>query len=246
MGVKQDKFALQQFLKDRGGNLGTSGPRGDGVDGQPGRLTRQAILDVFKNTNAPAITSEKVNSIAAGLATSSAKVLAFADVESGKSGWFNTGRPKILWERHYFWRRIRIKILGISNPKPGGYTHDADRDGINDSWEKLIAAACRNPVAAFESASWGKFQIMGAHWKKLGYSSVFEFAYSMVNDEAGHYEAFARFIKTYGLAPKLRAISTNPEDNRAIAKAYNGRAYWKHNPGYHIRIANALRRRLRR
>jgi hypothetical protein len=117
---------------------------------------------------------------------------------------------------------------------------DANRNRINDSWEKLLKGCKRNPVAAFESCSWGKFQIMGAHWKHLGYSSVFEFAYSMVESEAGHYETFCRFIQKNGLAPLLRQVSSDPADNIPLVRRYNGRGFRKNR--YHTRIADEMRR----
>ena len=117
---------------------------------------------------------------------------------------------------------------------------DANRNGFNDSWEKLLGGCRRNPVAAFESASWGKFQIMGAHWKALGYDSVFEFAYSMVLDEAAHYEAFCRFIQVNRLAGLLAKVSTNPADNIPLVRRYNGPAFRKNR--YHIKIADEMRR----
>lgn len=241
MTVKQDKLDLQEFLVILGADLGTSGPNRDGIDGQPGAITKREFLRIFSNTDAPAIKPHEFKRFAAMLNnTSSAKVMAFAMTESGKSAFFVSGRPKILYERHYFWRRVRVKIPFLSNPKGGGYTMDSNRNGINDSWEKLADAICINPIAALESCSWGKFQIMGAHWKSLGYSSVLEFAYSMVISEYNHYEAFVRFIKANRLIGKLKRISEDPETNRPIAKSYNGKLYYKHD--YHGKIAKNYRK----
>tara|TARA_R110000824_G_scaffold401790_1_gene616447 strand:- start:32410 stop:33162 length:753 start_codon:yes stop_codon:yes gene_type:complete len=241
MTVAQDKTDLQEFLLILGADLGTSGPAGNGVDGKPGAITKREFLRIFANKSAAAITNDEFTKFAAMLDNASpAKVMAFAMTESGKSAFFDTGRPKILYERHYFWRRVRIKIPLLSNPVGGGYTMDSNRNGINDSWEKLADAICINPIAGLESCSWGKFQIMGAHWKPLGYSSVFEFAYSMVISEYNHYEAFVRFIKANNLIGKLKQISEDPETCRAIAKSYNGRTYYKHN--YHGKIAENYRK----
>ena len=132
-----------------------------------------------------------------------------------------------------------MKIPLISDPSPGGYTLDANRNGVNDSWEKLMTACERDPVAAFESCSWGKFQIMGAHWKALGYESPFDFAWQMRVSELGHYRAFAAFIRVNGLAGLLRKVSTNPADNVPLVKRYNGPGYAKNN--YHVKLAEAMR-----
>lgn len=232
---KANRIAFQRFLLSKGADLGEWG-----ADGAVGNVTIGEAMRLFANKNAPAITDQELAASASKLGATRKQLAAFAKVESGRSAFFDSGRPKILWERHYFWRRLRIRIPGLSNPKPGGYTMDANRNRVNDSWEKLMRGCRRNPVAAFESCSWGKFQIMGAHWKHLGYSSVFEFAWSMVEGEAGHYEAFCRFIQKNGLAPKLRQISTDPADNIPLVRRYNGPAFRKNR--YHIKIANEMRR----
>lgn len=209
------------------------------VDGLRGPATRKAILDTFINLKAAAATPADIAQIAARLGGSPRQLAAVAKVESAGGGWDDKGRLKCLYERHYFWRRMQVIIPLLSNPKPGGYTIDADGDGINDSWEKVADAAMRSPIAAFESASWGKFQIMGAHAKSLGYGNAVEFVWALSRSEKAHYEALARFIETNGLTKAFRALSTNPDDCRAFAKGYNGAAYEK--GGYHRKLAEAMR-----
>jgi hypothetical protein len=222
---------FQSWLNKRGANIK--------VDGQAGPATRAAIMQVFTNKNAAAITPAQIEDIAKKLGVSGRQLRAVSKVESGGGGWNDQGQPKILWERHYFWRRIQTIIPWISNPKGGDYTLDANKNGVNDSWEKLCLAACRNPIAAFESASWGKFQIMGAHAKALGYENALEFAYSMVGNERAHYSALAAFVRVNGLVPAMKALSTNPETCRAFARRYNGSAYEKFS--YHVKLAGAMR-----
>lgn len=229
------KKQFQQFLISKGADLGSWG-----ADGVVGNVTTQALYDTFANKEAEAITFDAIVRIARSHGATTKQMEAFSSVESNGQGFLPTGHPKILWERHYMWRRIRIKIPFISDPTPGGYTLDADRDGINDSWEKLMEGCRRNPVAAFESCSWGKFQIMGAHWKALGYDSVFDFAWSMVESEAGHYEAFSRFIRHNRLSKLLAQVSGDAKDNVPLVRRYNGKNHWKHN--YAGRIAHKMRR----
>lgn len=222
---------FQSWLNRHGANIK--------VDGQAGPATRAAIMQVFTNKNAKAITPAAIEDIATRLGVSGRQVRAVSKVESAGGGWNDQGQPKILWERHYFWKRIQIVIPWISNPKGGDYTLDANRNSVNDSWEKLCLAACRNPIAAFESASWGRFQIMGAHAKVLGYENALEFAYSMVNDEFGHYRALEAFVRVNGLIPAMKALSTNAETCREFARRYNGSGYAKNN--YHVKLAEAMR-----
>lgn len=210
------------------------------VDGLPGPATRSALYGIFANRHAPAITPNEMEVLAQRLGGTVGQIKVVAAVESSGGGFLETGHPKILWERHYFWKRLQVKIPLISDPSPGGYTLDADRDGRNDSWEKLVEGAMRAPAWAFESASWGKFQVMGAWWEKLGYRSAADFAWSMRESEAGHYEALVRYIENFGLTGAFQALSSRPDDCRAFAKGYNGRGYEKY--GYHQNLAAAMRR----
>lgn len=222
---------LQLWLNAHGADLA--------VDGRGGPATRSAILNVFVNRGAAAVTSTDIAQVAARLGGTPRQVAAVAKVESAGGGWDNSGRLKCLYERHYFWRRLRIVIPVLSNPSPGGYTNDADNDGINDSWEKVADAAMRSPIAAFESASWGKFQIMGAHAPSLGYANAVEFVWALSRSEAAHYDALARFIDVNGLRKAFQALSTDPETCRKFAAGYNGSGYAK--GGYHTKLAAAMR-----
>lgn len=236
MSARNNRIALQQFLNSKGARLV--------VDGAVGPRTLDALYTLFANRNAPAVTSADIVRIAAALNVTPQQVRAVSTVESNGGGFERSGHPKILWERHWFFRRIGIKLTSalpgqwVAHPNPGGYTIDADRDGINDSWEKLMEGCANNPVAAFESCSWGKFQIMGAHWKSLGYASVFEFAWSMRESEANHYDALMHFIRVNNLASAMRRLSTNPADNRAFARGYNGPAFAKN--AYDVKLARAM------
>lgn len=227
--------ALQSWLNARGAHPKLI------VDGLAGPATRNAIIETFRNREAMAVTEAHIEGLAQRLGATTRQVKAVAKVESAGGGWDNSGLLKCLWERHYMWRRVRFAMPGISDPKPGGYTIDANRDGINDSWEKLADAALRfPPLLAFESASFGKFQIMGAHWKSLGYRSSIDFVWRLSRSEVAHYEAFGRYIEVNGLLPALRRIDGDPENARALAKGYNGGGYAK--GGYHEKIAEAWRR----
>lgn len=209
------------------------------VDGLKGPETRSAIFQVFTNLSAPAVTEDQLLGFARRLGGSLNRVKAISIVESNGSGYNDQGQPKALYERHYFWKRFKIKIPLLSDPAPGGYTIDADKDGLNDSWEKLAdAAMLGNPIKAFECASFGKFQVMGAWAAKLGYENSIEFAWSMVKSEAAHYEALVRYIEVFGGVEKFRAINGNPVACRPFAEFYNG----PKQKGYDVRIAAEMRR----
>lgn len=205
--------------------------------GYVGPLGKSALIELFRNTNAPAATDGKIAEIASRLGATERQVRAVAKVESAGSGWDRHGLLACLWERHWMWKRVKIAVPFLSDPKPGGYTIDADGDGINDSWQKLADAAIRWGPIAFECASFGRFQCMGGHWKHLGYDSVLDLVWRLSRHENEHYEVFARFIEKNGLAPALRKVDGNPENARALAKGYNGAGYAKGR--YHEKIAAA-------
>lgn len=99
--------------------------------------------------------------------------------------------------------------------------------------------ACgRDPDAALGACSWGKFQVLGLHWSKLGYASPWELAHSLIASEAAHYELFARYIETFGLKDELQRVSGDAEDCAPFALGYNGPAYKRF--AYHTRIARAM------
>lgn len=193
----------------------------------------------YVNTNAPAITDADIEAAAAELDVTPAHIRMVRSVESGGKSFDNRGRPVILFEPHIFHRRTGGKWSPSSysyakwrtKPYPGTF------DG---RWDQMAAAAERDEVAALESASWGLFQIMGFHWKSLGYESAQDFAESMAESEAGHLDAVVRFIRANGLAGKLKACRAgNPDSCRDFARGYNGWGYEKNR--YHIKMAEALK-----
>lgn len=215
---------LQAWLNERGQNLL--------VDGRAGRATRAAIVAAFANPRAPAVTAEQITAFAADIGCSERQLRAVAKVESSGGGFDDHGRPKILFERHYFHRLTegQWSVSLFSNPKVGGYDVD--------SWTKLTQAACRDPDAAFQSASWGKFQIMGAHWDALDYPNPLAMPWAMRESEAAHYDALVRFVKHNNLVPAIRRLSTDPADNEAFAGGYNGIGFRKFD--YHGKLARAM------
>ena len=220
-----DARELQQWLIERGANIV--------ADGVCGPASRAAIISVFTNKDAPAVDDSHLEAFAKRCGCSLKQLKAVATVESGGSGFDKQGRPKILFERHYFHRLTQGKWTPAiySDPKGGGYDHD--------SWDKLTRAACRDPEAAFQSASWGKFQVMGAHWKALGYVSPIGMAFSTTKSEADHYEMLVRFIQANKLEDEMRMISTKVDDCRPFAAKYNGPKY-ELMGGYHIKLAKAM------
>ncbi|PNU02098.1 hypothetical protein A8V01_26875 [Novosphingobium guangzhouense] len=179
-----------------------------------------------------AVTQADIAAFASRLGCTVNQIAAVATVESSGGGFDKFGRPKILFERHLFHRQTGGKWSpsAYSDATAGGYAVD--------SWDKLGMACGKDPDAAFGSCSWGKFQVLGLHWSKLGYASPYALALSTVKGEAAHYELLARYIEKNGLTDALRALSRDPDDCRAFARAYNGPGYETYK--YHTKLAAAM------
>ena len=214
------------------------------ADGIPGPLTRSTFILLFVNKNARAIDEAERLLIAKSLGDVNTKrIRAVAQVESAGSGWFDSGLPKILYERHYFHKFVKKTISWvtgfISNPSSGGYTVDADKNGINDNWDKLAAAVCIDPYGALQSVSIGSFQVMGRWYKDCGYKHPIDMLWAARNSEYEHWKMLAGFIKANNLTKAFLAISTNANDNVRFVEAYNGPA-WRKND-YANKLAKAMR-----
>ena len=203
------------------------------VDGAIGPMSRAAIIAAFTSNCAPSVTDDTLILLATRLECTLQQLRAVAMVESGGSAFDGKGRPKILFERHKFHLLTGGKYspAPFSQSKGGGYNES--------SWDKLTRAAGKDVDAAFASASWGKFQVLGMHWERLGYASPLDMAYSTVISEAAHYEMLARYIEHFGLKRAIGQISINPRDNEMFARLYNGPQFKRFS--YDTKLAEAMR-----
>ncbi|WP_155295956.1 N-acetylmuramidase domain-containing protein [Pseudomonas gelidaquae] len=163
-----------------------------------------------------------------------ASIYTVNEVESKGKGFLDNGKPVILFERHIMYRQLATARNGddpaelkrhadqlatanpaLVNPKPGGYI------GGTAEHQRLAMARLIDDTAALESASWGAFQIMGFHWKRLGYASVQEFVAAMSAGESQQLDAFTRFIETDPVLHKALKARKWAE----FAKLYNGPDY---------------------
>lgn len=164
-----------------------------------------------------------------------ASIYAVNEVESKGKGILDNGKPVILFERHIMYRQLATaRHAGddpaelkqhadqlatanpaLVNPKPGGYI------GGTSEHQRLAMARLINDTAALESASWGAFQIMGFHWRRLGYASVQDFVAAMSASESQQFDAFTRFIETDPVLHKALKARKWAE----FAKLYNGPDY---------------------
>lgn len=133
--------------------------------------------------------------------------------------------PLIRWEGHYFFKLIQETLrakavsLGLANPKVGGVKNPKDQAGRY----ALLARGKKLDVnAAISSCSWGIGQVMGAHWKWLGYASALIFEKEVRSGFLGQLQAMALFLDRSGIIPHLKR-----GDWSAVARIYNGKDYAK-------------------
>lgn len=161
-----------------------------------------------------------------------AVVKAVNEVESNGKGFLIDGRPRILFEGHVFWKELVNR-----NIAPTTFLNDYTKNVLYKKWtrkhylggskeySRLEKAAGMSDLpevhaAAYASASWGAFQIMGYHYKALGYTSIDSFVSKMYEDEGKHLEAFGKFSETNNLIRHLKN-----KNWAAFAKGYNGSGY---------------------
>lgn len=175
------------------------------------------------------------------LGVEEAALKAVAYTESNNNGFITDSQgnkiPKILFERHIMFRRLRdftpikskdmaAKYPDIVNEKSGSY-----KGGLAEH-ERLQRAVLIDRTTALESASWGAFQVMGYHWKTLGYPSTQAFVNDMYTEQ-GQLDAFVKFIKADGRLVK----ALREKDWATFARIYNGPAYKTNN--YDVKMKDA-------
>jgi peptidoglycan hydrolase-like protein with peptidoglycan-binding domain len=149
-----------------------------------------------------------------------AAVRAVVSVEAAGSGFHSDGRPKILFEAHWFsdlaTEDYDDDYPSISSPV---WNRDLYIGGVGE-WDRLYLACTLDRAAAMKSASWGLGQVMGFNHKAAGYGDVEAFVRDMHLSEGKQLMAMFNFIKTNGLD---RALIR--KDWATFARGYNGESY---------------------
>ena len=196
--------------------------RGLVVDGIVGPKTLIALPGVALPLH---LTDADLVKAASTLGVPVAAIRTVNEVESRGEGFLPDGRPVILFERHVFHARLKargldVDALAVQYPNivsatRGGYMGNAAE------YTRLATAERIDADTAHESASWGAFQVMGYHWKALGYSSIADFVARMQRSEADHLDVFVRYVAAdTGLVAALKGRKW-----AAFARGYNGPDY---------------------
>jgi hypothetical protein len=167
-----------------------------------------------------------------------AAIQAVSEVESSGGGFQRDGRPKILFEAHIFSRRTG-RAFDATHPDISSPQWDRSLYQRGEKeYPRLLRAMALNRQAGLESASWGRFQIMGFNHKLAGYDGVEPFVAAMFGSEGKHLDAFVQFLKSTRLDAPLR------EHRWAdFAKGYNGANFAVHR--YDVKLRDAYERHRR-
>lgn len=176
-----------------------------------------------------------------------ALVQAVTEVESRGKGFLPSGRPKILFEGHIFWKQLEKYEI---DPAPHAAAHPTivyprwtkkHYRGGEAEHDRLDVAKSIHVPAALCSASWGMFQIMGFNHAACGFDHVQDFVAAHETSEKEHLRAFLQFLRhtTDGdgrtLVELLRA-----HEWAAFASLYNGPGYRQNE--YDVKLEQAFRR----
>lgn len=147
---------------------------------------------------------------------------AVAEVESSGDGFGHydgaPGHPKIRFEPHKFNKYCEPAMKMPYTNGGRGFSRLASETGFS----AFLEAYRRDEASAILATSWGAFQIMGFHFRRLGYESPQAFRKAMYRIE-GQYDAFARFIKASKVLSRCCAnMSPDMQTFRTFAKSYNG------------------------
>jgi peptidoglycan hydrolase-like protein with peptidoglycan-binding domain len=166
------------------------------------------------------LTDGDYRAVAQSIGCEVAAVRAVVDVEAAGSGFFKDGRPKILFEAHWF-SAFTDSRYDDSNPNISSpvWNRRLYLGGVAE-WDRLYQAILLDRNAALKSASWGLGQVMGFNHPAAGYRDAESFVRDMHVSEGRQLQAMFNFIKTNRLDRFL--ISRNWA---SFAFGYNGEGY---------------------
>ena len=186
-------------------------------------------------------TEAEIVKLAGDAGIAPAVLLAIAEVESGGKAYALVGEkrePLIRFEGHYFDRRLtgikqqQARAAGLAANRAGAVRNPSAQA---ERWAMLRRAASIDHGAAHESVSWGLGQVMGAHWRWLGFASVDALVEECRGSVGGQVRLMLRYCEKAGLFPAIRA-----QNWAAFARGYNGPSYAAN--GYDTKLAAAFAR----
>lgn len=168
-----------------------------------------------------------------------AAIWAVCDVESAGSGFLPDGRPKILYEAHIF-GKLTDHRWDAAYPNISASYWNRSLYGASGAhqYDRLAVAITLDRKAALQSASWGRFQVLGTNFHTCGFADIESFVAAMCESEAAQLAAFSEYCRVNNLTRHLRSHNW-----AAFALGYNGEGHAAN--GYDTKLADAYERRSR-
>jgi hypothetical protein len=179
------------------------------------------------NSNPGKLTWEQIEKAAKELNVEPAALQAVYLTEASGNGYLPSGRPKILFEGHVFWKHLVKHKLDPKKYLP------QNKDILYKTWVKtyyktgeaeytrLNRAIEIHEESALCSASYGAFQMLGENYSDLGYTTVQEFVTTLATSYDGQLKTLGQYLKFKKLIAPLQN-----KDWVAVAKGYNGPKYY--------------------
>lgn len=172
------------------------------------------------------ITLKEIQELATEFKLPVSKIQAIKHVESGGVGFDSkTGKIIIQFEPVWFKRKAPY------TPSGKWSLNKVERQA--EEWIAFNDAFSKNPNAAMESTSIGLMQVMGFHYKRMGFKTVGEMWDFAKKSEKNQLWLGMEFLRT----DKVIFSALIKGDWRTVAYRYNGANYEE--LGYHIKLANA-------
>lgn len=158
---------------------------------------------------------------------------AILEVECEGEGFLPDGRPKILFEAHWF-DRLTDGRFRQSHPTLSAPSWDRELYwGGAAEYVRLEAAMALAGEAALQSCSWGLPQILGVNHRAAGFHTVEAMVDAFCDSPVAHLNALTTFLQSRDLDAAARALRWE-----AFARGYNGPGFRQHR--YHLRLAVAV------
>lgn len=210
---------------------------------------KQEFVQIKDNEEEKKLNHEQIESVAHEFKIETPALQAVIQIESAGSGFLADGKPKILFEGHKFWAHLKEK--GI---EPEQYLPDNQdilypkwtRDfylGNEKEYDRLNKALLIDKEAAYYSASWGLFQILGENVKTKWvrrHKDILAFVEAQHVSEYEHLLDFIDFIQFKKVKGKSLLEHLKAKDWSSFAYGYNGAGYAKNN--YHVKLERAYER----
>ncbi len=270
MATKSDNVQLQRALRENvEPKLIVDGIWGSGCDLALSRYASMNALTIgsakellYRYSETRYVNDSAFETAAAALGVPESYVRAIAEVETNGESFLKDGSVKILFERHWFKRKLgealkKVDVqknvaskLGVAigaGANGAGVLLDlvekkypgicsSERGGYKGGeaeWSRLNLAMDFDIEAGAQSASYGGYQLMGFNHAACGYKTAKDMMLDLARSESTQFLAMISFIKAN---PSMHA-ALKRGDWAKFAELYNGAAY-KENK-YDIKLASS-------